>query len=183
MQKDYLSCMMLIILCETKFSCVTISIITNLNWQLYTMFLCDDLLGKVYIVWPPGFSIEGEQHKVYRLVRPKKAINLCRQKFAMGLLTKIHGHLNRSKSTTYSKLRWNTCDLERYRKLVGKLIYLTSTYLDISFDVSVNPNITLLRLSDFDMSILKKVLHLGLQLSLGYLKPDPIQLGVWVMFA
>ncbi|RVW74646.1 Retrovirus-related Pol polyprotein from transposon RE1 [Vitis vinifera] len=106
------------------------------HWPLYQLdiknaFLHGELLEEVYMEQPPGFVAHGGSSLVCKLRRSLYGLKQSPRAWfgRFSSIVQDFGMLQRQGEP----LR----DLGRYRRLVGKLNYLTITRLDISFPVSV----------------------------------------------
>ena len=105
-----------------------ISLAATHIWDLHQLdikkvFLHGDLQEEVYMEQPPGFVVQGEIGKVCHLQKSLLGAKPCSSPIAPGVHLTKEGELFE--------------DPERYRRLVGKLNYLTVTRPDITHSISV----------------------------------------------
>ncbi|XP_059629691.1 uncharacterized protein LOC132272588 [Cornus florida] len=131
----------------------------NETWELVSLppsekildvknaFLNGDLFETIYMDHPPGFRAEGGGLRYFlgiKVAKSKHGISLSQKKYVLDLLRDM-GMLGCKPASTpmdpNMKISAESGDLlsdpSQYQRLVGRLIYLTNTGLDLGFTVSV----------------------------------------------
>ncbi|GJT79742.1 retrovirus-related pol polyprotein from transposon TNT 1-94 [Tanacetum coccineum] len=154
-----------------------------MDFTVYQMDVKSDFLygtieEEVYVSQPPGFVDPEFPNRVYKLSREKMPIFLSQDKYVYDILKKFGFSSVKTTSTlmeTHKPLSKDAdgtdVDVHLYRSMIGSLMYLTSSRLDIMFAVcacsrfQVQPNAS-------HMHAVKRIFR--------YLKGQPT-LGLWYL--
>nr|GEY48937.1 hypothetical protein [Tanacetum cinerariifolium] len=120
-----------------------LGVTTNTVYQMdmKSAFLYDTIDEEVYVMQPPGFQDPEFPDRVYKLCREFEA--LMHEKFQMSAMGELNFFLDvRSANTPTDKENpWGKdrtgkdVDLHIYRSMIGSLMYLTASRLDIMFAI------------------------------------------------